>query len=144
MPAIPEIHGRTLHSDRAATTITITDKYGERAGVIHGGTLHQRESGEFLLTAKHPTATDVEHDSSYVAYFEGAGLRFDGMTAGSVTLSGSLFSANFWDDPEEHTTGACDMCKEPHGYLPFTPPKRDWAPGFYHFKVKYHQKPAEG
>lgn len=144
MPTIPEIHGRSLHSDRAAATITITTKHGDKIGVIHGGMLHQRDTGEFLLAAKHPSATDVEHDSAYVACFEGAGLRFEYMTAGTIQLTGSLFTANYWADPEEHVTGACDMCPEPHGYLPYMPPRQDWVPGFYHFKIKYHPQPAEG
>lgn len=136
MTAPVEIHGRTIHNKQARTTVTVLDQYGDTYAVIHGGTLQERNR-EFTLTAKHPTATDEEHDSAYAAYFNGVGLAFDHMTGGSITLTGAILDAAFHDDVQDRDED-CPICPDPHPVISFTPPARAWRPGLYTLRVTFN------
>lgn len=86
--------------------------------------------------------TDEEHDASYVAYFEGSGLRLDHMYPRGLALSGALFSAKYWNDPQAQVEGLCTTCPEQHGYLDFVPPEQPWRPGHYILEVRFHSPAA--
>lgn len=137
MTAPLEIHGRTQFAKKAPTCITIRDRIQETVAVIHGGSIQQSTGGEFTISAKHPTATDVEHDSSFVAYLEGAGLQFDLMLPRRITFRGSLFTAQYWDDVDAQLDGSCHMCDDPHPFLEFVPPHQKWTPGQYSIEVRF-------
>lgn len=134
-----QIPGRNIHGDKAHTVVTVSNQWHEPVLQIHGGSVQEKTNGDFLLVAKHPTATDIEHDSSYSAYLEGTGLRYEGMTLRSVYLSGAIFTAGYWPEgsnPEEDAE-VCTACDAPHPILDFTPPRQDWKAGRYFLTVKF-------
>lgn len=140
------IHGRNRYADTALTRVTIRRGYrgfGDPLLIIEGGYIEVRDDG-FILAAKHPSATDVEHDASYVASFEGAGLTWKDMYGAVHTFTGVLLTAQFYtEDPE--IEGSCERCADPvegsghqpHGYLRFMPPDQKWKPALYTIEVAH-------
>jgi hypothetical protein len=124
------------------------NNFSEPLLVIHGGLIERRDhSPEFVLGAKHQSATDEEHDSAYVAYLEGAGLALDHIGPHGVTFTAVILKARFYkSDPRPEDVGDCDYprCQdEPHGYLDFTPPKQRWEPAVYQIEIRYVNEPIE-
>jgi hypothetical protein len=133
------IKGRTRYADGPTTKVTISRyAHDEPILVIEGGLFEFRSHDRsFVIGAKHPTATDEEHDASYVAYLEGAGFTFDMMNPSGFDCYAAIFKARFYDE-EPVPEGACDRsCEEPHGFLKFTPPKQDWKPANFWIRVEF-------
>lgn len=137
------IKGRNRHADTALTRVTVRDKYRTEILVIEGGYIEKRGmAGEFVLAAKHPSATDEEHDSAYVALIDGAGLTWQDMLGPTHTFTGALLSAKFYaKDPTPEDS--CEDCEgdEAHGFLEFTPPEQPKFPvGAYFIEVEHLQE----
>jgi hypothetical protein len=137
-----EINGRNRYSNSALTEITVRHaRYsGERGEVmrIRGGYIEERGDG-FVLAAKHMDATDVEHDSSYIAYLEGAGLQWRHMMGPVQYFTGVILDAKFYDE-EPEPLDSCDVewCSDKgHGFLDFIPPTQKWKPGLYEIEIRY-------
>lgn len=120
------IFGRNRYGDGALTTVTVYDKAREAVLVIEGGYIEQRGRGDFVLAAKHPTATDREGDSAYVAILEGIGLTWDGMLGNRHTFTAALLRAQWTtEEPDED------------GVMSFVPPNRPWKADTYTIEIKH-------
>lgn len=140
------IKGRTRYADGPTTKVTIRrHQHTDPILVIEGGLFEFREHDRsFVLSAKHPTATDGEHSASYVAYLEGCGFQFAMMNPDGFDCYAAIFKAEYYDgeplveDWGGKTPDDCGYnCEEPHGYLSFTPPEQKWAPANFHITVEY-------
>lgn len=147
------IHGRARHTTGPVSTVTIRERnsYREPLLVLRGATIEQ-DTDRFRIGSRHMNATDVEHDSAYVALLEGAGrLSFESMLGTTMRFSGVLLSAEYYTtdplaDPGHATArhgGFCDddHCAESdaagHPFLPFTPPTQPWKAALYDIEVSF-------
>jgi hypothetical protein len=129
------ITGRNRYSDEPLTRITIREPRlrATEVLVIEGGYIEARNEDTFLLAAKHLTAKDVEDDSCYVAYIEGAGLKWKDMVMGDRhVFTGVILKASFYPDAE-----AEEAAKDRHGRLPFGPTDQPFKPGVYEIEVQH-------
>lgn len=131
------VEGRTRYADSATTEVLVRRyEHEDPIMVIHGGMIEERRDGEFILSAKHPTATDEEHDAAYVAYLLGAGLRYRTMFPDRVRFTGVLLDARYYAaEPEPTDTCDGERCDGPHPFLEFTPPQQKWKPANYFIEV---------
>ena len=138
-----EVKGRNRYADNALTEISIRDhRYSGYHGEIMkitGGYIEQRDGSDtFVIAAKHMTATDEDHDSSYVAMLEGAGLKWDHMMGPNQYFTGVILEAQFYtEEPTPEGKCGADWCDEKHGFLDFTPPTQKWVPGLYEITIRY-------
>lgn len=133
------ISGRTRYSDRATTRIEVR-RYRNEAPllVIYGGLIEEKNGGAFTISAKHESATDEEHDASYVAYLDGAGFQFSFMNPQGFEASGVILKAAYYTFDEPAVPhDECDRCQEPHGFLKFSPDSQPWEPGIYYLNVEF-------
>lgn len=144
------IEGRPRYGDSASPVITLTRAgYNEPEFELRGALIENRSrDGEFHIGVKHPSAVDSDHDSAYLAYFEGAGLTPPNiMWPTQIGFNCVLLSVKYYtDDPEPKDAGECtyESCKDdPHGYLSFTPPEQKFKPGVFEVRVDFAPKEVE-
>lgn len=123
----------------------------------------RQDRTDFSIKTRHEDGTDVEHDASYLAIFEGGGLQFIETHADRVTFSGALISARYYPEDFKIEDGAdlsglnvsfesdkiytCDDTtwyhaegsEWPAGHLvmPFQPPKQKWKAGLYTLTLEF-------
>lgn len=135
------LRGRSRFAEQAVWELEL--RHNDDTIVLVGADLTIRNSGtSFDIDVLHPTATDVEHDSAYLAKFEGAGLVFKHMMGADLVFEAALWAARYWlpGEFEEQTEGtvcslpSCDSGAHPIG--PYLPPHRQIKAGIYSITLR--------
>lgn len=145
---------------RSAGKITITEaNYGEKLFVIESADLmHFADRTEFEVTTRHQTATDIEHDASYLAMFKGAGLQFKSISGKRVRFTGVILTAQHYPEDFVFEDGvslkdlglrfeldeieACTECvgDGSHLLVPYLPPRVKFQPRLCEIEVSFYEK----